>query len=67
MFVGSREGKRNLHGRAFNVRASQIAYKSTYTLALFSSLKKQKAFQDFLSHQILQHMHKALNIVKNKN
>jgi len=34
--------------------------------ALFSSLQKQKTFQDSLSHRILWHMHGALNIDKNK-
>ena len=30
------------------------------------SPQKLKAFQDFTSHQILWHMHEALNIDKNK-
>jgi hypothetical protein len=35
--------------------------------ALFSSTRNPKRFQDSLSHQILRHMHKALNIDENKN
>ena len=34
--------------------------------ALFSSTQKPIFFQDFLSHQILRHIHGALNIDKNK-
>jgi len=34
--------------------------------ALFSS-SKPKTFQDSSSHQILRHMHRALNIDENKN
>ena len=30
--------------------------------ALISSPRKPKSFQNFLSHQILRHMHEALNI-----
>jgi len=37
------------------------------TKALFSSLQKQKTFQDSSSHRILRHMHGALNIYENKN
>jgi len=35
--------------------------------ALFSSSRKPKTFQDFSSHQILKHMHEALDINENKN
>jgi len=34
---------------------------------LFSSQQKFKKIQNFPSHQILRHMHEALNINKNKN
>ena len=35
--------------------------------ALFSLPQKPKKIQDSPSHQIFQHMHKALNIDENKN
>ena len=38
-----------------------------YFEALFSSPRKPKNFQDFLSHRILWHMHEILNIDENKN
>ena len=38
-----------------------------WNLALFSSPKKAKSFQDFSSHRILRHMHEALNIDESKN
>jgi len=34
---------------------------------LVRSLRNPKSFKDSLSHRILQHMHEALNIDKNKN
>jgi hypothetical protein len=34
------------------------------TKALFSSPQNLKTFQDSLSHRILRHMHRALNIDK---
>jgi len=37
------------------------------TRALFSSPQKAKSFQDFLSNQILRHMHRVLNKDENKN
>jgi len=37
------------------------------TWALFSSPQKVKIFQDSPSQQILEHMHEALDIDKNKN
>ena len=41
--------------------------KENTTKALFSSPWKPKTFQDFPSHQILKHMHAALDIDENKN
>jgi len=43
------------------------AYESILTKALFSSPQKPKTFQNFPSHRILWHMHRALNVDKNKN
>jgi len=37
------------------------------TEAFFSSSRNLKSFQNSVSHQILRHIHKALNIDKNKN
>jgi len=38
-----------------------------FFLALFSSPRNPKSFQNSLSHRILRHMHEALNIDENKN
>jgi hypothetical protein len=44
-----------------------MAYWAHQTKALFSSPVIQKKIQDFSSHQILWHVHKALNIDESKN
>ena len=41
--------------------------KAQESKALFSSPRKPKFFQDSPSHQILEHMHKAIDIDENKN
>ena len=51
-----------------SLRFSLLQKKTTaQSMALFTSLRKPKTFQDSPSHQILKHTHEALDIDKNKN
>ena len=48
------------------VRALYLALVTETTKTPFSSKPKTKNFQDFLSHQILRHMHGVLNVDEKK-
>jgi hypothetical protein len=54
--------------RVFEVRdVGFLRFCSITNQGLFRSYPKTKNFQDSPSHQILRHMHEALNIGKNNN
>jgi hypothetical protein len=56
-----------LHGLFFGVRICSGDPSLISIIFVVRPLLKLKNFQDFPSHQILLHLHIALNIDKNKN
>ena len=51
----------------FDVTENLKNFIKVFELALFSSHKKPKTFQDYPSHRILRHMYRALNVDEDKN